>query len=100
VASKRTQNTSSAHPPALRSGYRTRRPPPAVLEPHRQAVESGTLEDALALDRLIVARISGWLDEREWSNRGRRLRPEVERLERAASRSRDRPSGNRSPGEG
>jgi hypothetical protein len=44
------------------------------------------LEDAMALDKLIVTRIAEWLEERGWSDRGRKLRPEVEHLGRAVDR--------------
>jgi hypothetical protein len=82
----------AANPPALRSGWRTRRPAPELLAPHREAIEADpllidTLEDALALDRLVVDRISRWLEERGWQHdRGRKMRPEVEHLGRATDR--------------
>ena len=81
----------AVNPPALRSGWRSRRPAPEVLEPHRREIETDTLlidtlEDALALDKLIVTRVTDWLEERGWSDRGRRLRPEVDRLGAAVDR--------------
>jgi hypothetical protein len=84
----------AANPPALKSGYRTRRPAPELLDPHRQQIRDDallieTLESALSLDLLIVERITGFLEQRGWeatSQRRPKLRNEVEHLGRAVDR--------------
>jgi hypothetical protein len=83
-------------PRALASGWRTRNPPAKVIQPHREAIERDVLlvdqlEDAAALDRLIVTRITEFLEDRGWDQKGngrqgRRMRVEVEHLGRAVDR--------------
>lgn len=80
----------AANPPALRSGWRTRRPAPELLEPYRQHIEGdllliGELETSLALQDLIVDRLISFLEENGWTHRGK-MRPEVEHLGKAIDR--------------
>lgn len=92
--------------PHVRSGWRTRRPPPLLFDPvvaeladvlaadaplrdadgELPAADRAAVESA-AIDLLIVRRVHGFLQTKGWEDeRGERLRPEVEHLGKANAR--------------
>ena len=80
----------SDRPPALKGGWRSRRPPPEVLEPYKRRNEAdvlliGELEQSLAIDDLIADRLIDHLEQQGWTHRGK-MRPEVEHLGKANDR--------------